>query len=58
MVFPLSAVLAVAKKHCFYDETVAHPPTSDVVDQVIKQTAGNDSAEQLASWPLLRKKTL
>lgn len=58
MVFSLSTVLAAAKKHCFYDETATYPPTSDVVDEIIQQTAGNDSAEQLASWPLLHKKTL
>ncbi|KAJ4147621.1 hypothetical protein LMH87_002133 [Akanthomyces muscarius] len=58
MVFSLSTVLAVAKKHCFYDETVTYPPASDIVDEIVKQTAGNENAEQLATWPLLRKKTL
>ena len=58
MVFSLSTVLAVAKKHCFYDETVTYPPASDIVDEIVEQTAGNENAEQLATWPLLRKKTL
>ncbi|ATY60899.1 hypothetical protein A9K55_005524 [Cordyceps militaris] len=58
MVYPLSVVLAVAKKHCFYDENVTHPPTREAVDQIVQQTAHDDKAEQLAAWPLLHKETL
>ncbi|KAM3508780.1 hypothetical protein MY10362_000990 [Beauveria mimosiformis] len=58
MVYPINSVLALAKKHCFYNKEITYPPTLDLVGAVVKETAGNDQTEQLTSWPLLHKKTL
>lgn len=63
MVYSLSAVLAVAKRHCFYDESVTYPPGPDTVEEIVRQTAATSQneeaeAEKLAAWPLLHKKTL
>ena len=58
MVYPLSGVLAVAKRHCFYDESVTYPPNVDAIDEIIRQSTADDEAEKLAAWPLLHKKTL
>ncbi|OAA55625.1 hypothetical protein ISF_07730 [Cordyceps fumosorosea ARSEF 2679] len=58
MVYPLPVVLAVANKHCFYDQSIKYPLPIAAVNEVAQQTADDQQAEQLSSWPLLHKKTL
>ncbi|KAM3512663.1 hypothetical protein MY11210_003685 [Beauveria gryllotalpidicola] len=58
MVYPINSVLALAKKHCFYNDELTYPPALHLVGAIAKETAGHDQTEQLASWPLLHKKTL
>ncbi|KAM3428451.1 hypothetical protein MY4824_008825 [Beauveria thailandica] len=58
MVYPINNVLALAKKHCFYNNEITYPPSLDLVGAIAQETAGDDQTEQLTSWPLLHKKTL
>ncbi|OAA40181.1 hypothetical protein BBO_06239 [Beauveria brongniartii RCEF 3172] len=58
MVYPINSILALAKKHCFYNDEITYPPTVDLIGAIVKETAGDDQTEQLTSWPLLHKKTL
>ncbi|KAK8141742.1 hypothetical protein G3M48_009974 [Beauveria asiatica] len=58
MVYPINNVLALAKKHCFYNKEITYPPSLDLVGAIAQETAGDDQTEQLTSWPLLHKKTL
>ncbi|KAJ2969036.1 hypothetical protein NQ176_g8877 [Zarea fungicola] len=58
MVYSISSVLAVAKKHSFYDQNVTYPPDLDAVENIVKQSAVDEKANELSSWPLLYKKSL
>lgn len=58
MVYSISNVLAVAKKHSFYDASVTYPPDGDVVEGIVKQSNAEAPTDSLTSWPLLHKKTL
>ncbi|KAM3452893.1 hypothetical protein MY3296_004162 [Beauveria thailandica] len=58
MVYSLHTVLAVAKKHSFYDQSVTYPPDIDAIQTIVEQSKAHEQSEGLASWPLLHKKTL
>lgn len=48
MVYSISSVLAVAKKHSFYDKNVAYPPDVDVVKHIVTQSEANVHLDELA----------
>lgn len=58
MVYSLSTVLAVAKKHCFYDENITYPPKIGDVEIIAKDEAIAAQTGDLSGWPLLQKKSL
>ncbi|KAM3524049.1 hypothetical protein NHJ13051_004762 [Beauveria bassiana] len=58
MVYSLHTVLAVAKKHSFYDQSVTYPPDIGVIKTIVEQSEADGQSGGLASWPLLHKKTL
>ncbi|CAH0050805.1 unnamed protein product [Clonostachys solani] len=56
--FSLEEVLAVAKRHPFYDPSVQYPPHKDAIRAIREQVAAQPSASGLSSQPLLWKSSL